>query len=122
MVGFGENWSNDTHLWWTGAAPGARLELGIPVAEDGVYRLTAQMTKAPDYGIVQVTLDGKSLGAPIDLYATGVVATGTLDWGEHPLTAGQHSLGLEITGANPQAVKAHMVGLDYVRLETVDQD
>ena len=37
--------------------------------------------------------------------------------GTHNLSAGEHTLTVEITGANPAAVKRHMVGLDYVRLE-----
>ena len=35
-----------------------------------------QLTKAPDYGIVQLYLDGQKLGDPIDLYRDGVSAHG----------------------------------------------
>ena len=45
--------------------------------------------------------------------------TGPLDLGAHELTAGEHKLTVEITGANRKAVKAYMVGLDYVKLEPV---
>ena len=76
-----------------------------------------QLTKAVDYGIVQLSLDGKKLGDPIDLYNNGVVATGVLDMGTHELTQGQHVLKVEIVGANEKAVKNYMFGLDYVKLE-----
>jgi hypothetical protein len=117
LTGFGAGWSNDTHLWWTRAKPGEKLDLALPVKDAGKYKLTARMTKARDYGIVQIYLDGQKLGDPIDLYNPEVVPTAVLSWGTHELTAGKHKLTLEITGANEKAVKAHMVGLDYVKLE-----
>ena len=116
VTGFGDNWSNGSHLWWTGAGPGDTLELAIPVATAGKYQLTAQLTQAIDYGIVQLSLDGTALGEPIDLFHDGVVPTGELDLGTHELTAGEHTLQLKITGANDQAVKNYMCGLDYVKL------
>jgi len=117
MTGFGGGWSNDSHLWWTRAKPGDKLDLALPVKDAGKYKLTARMTKARDYGIVQIYLDGQKLGDPIDLYNPEVVPTAVLNWGTHELTAGKHKLTLEITGANEKAVKAHMVGLDYVKLD-----
>jgi hypothetical protein len=116
MTGFGDRWSNDAHLWWTGAKPGDKLELALAVEKAGRYRLLAALTKAIDYGIVQLSLDGNKLGPPIDLFNNGVIPTGELDLGTQELTAGEHKLGVEITGANEKAVKSYMFGLDYVRL------
>lgn len=116
MTGFGPNWSNDAHLWWVGAKPGDQLTLALPVERAGKYQVFAQLTKAVDYGIVQLSLDGKKISGPIDLYHQGVVASGELDLGRHELTAGEHKLSVTITGANEQAVKAYMFGLDYVKL------
>jgi len=106
MFGFGDNWSNENHLWWTGAQPGATLELAVPVEKAGKYKLLAQLTKAIDYGIVQIYLDGNKLGEPIDLFNNGVVATGELDWGIHELSGGEHVLKVEIVGANNAAKKS----------------
>jgi hypothetical protein len=80
------------------------------------------LTQAVDYGIVQFALDGQKLGNPIDLYHDGVVPTGPLDLGAQALTAGDHKLTVEITGANEKAAKSYMFGLDYVKLETVKPD
>ena len=121
MTGFGDSWSNDAHLWWINAKPGDKLELALPVALAGKYELRMQLTKAPDYGIVQFYLDGKKLGQPIDLYHSSVVATGAMSFGQQPLTAGEHKLGLEIVGANQKAIKNYMAGLDYVKLEPVSE-
>jgi hypothetical protein len=118
MSGFGNDWSGESHLWWTGAKPGDTLALALPVARTNAYRLKMQLTKAVDYGIVQLRLDGQRLGEPIDLYNNGVVATGALDMGAHDLTSGRHILRIEIVGANEKAVKSYMFGLDYLTLET----
>ena len=117
MTGFGDQWSNDAHLWWIDARPGDRLDLALPVAKPGNYKLLLQMTKARDYGIVQFYLDGQRVGEPFDLYNPEVVPTGVIALESHSLTAGEHKLTVEITGANEKAEKAYMFGLDYVKLE-----
>jgi hypothetical protein len=117
MSGFGTDWSGESHLWWINAKPGNTLDLAVPVEKAGTYRLKMQLTKAVDYGIVQLSLDGKKLGQPIDLYNNGVVATGVLDMGTHELSKGRHVLRVEIVGANEKAVKGYMFGLDYLKLE-----
>jgi hypothetical protein len=110
-------WSNDAHLWWIEAKPGDRLDLALPVAKSGRYKLSAQLTKAVDYGIVQLYLDGQNLGGPIDLFNPAVLPTGPLAMGTHDLSAGEHKLTVEIIGANERAVKSYMFGLDYLKLE-----
>ncbi|MBI1901992.1 MAG: FG-GAP repeat protein [Planctomycetia bacterium] len=116
-----DRWSGDDHLWWTGAGPGAKLELELPVEKAGTYDLELVLTKARDYGIVQLSLDGQArealLGGPIDLYNfPDVITTGVLAFEGKKLAAGSHKLGVQIVGAHPKAVPAHMFGLDYVRL------
>jgi len=116
---FGSDWSGECHLWWIEAKPGDTLDLAVPVEKAGTYRLKMQLTKAIDYGIVQLSLDGKKLGEPIDLFNDGVVATGVLNMGAHELEKGRHVLRVEIVGANEKAVKGYMFGLDYLKLEDV---
>jgi len=113
-------WSNECHLWWTGGKPGDKLTVAFPVAADGKYKLKTQLTKAIDYGIVQLSLDGAKLGEPLDLFNDGVIPTGELDLGTHDLKAGQHKLTLEIVGTNDKAKKAYMAGLDYIKLEPAE--
>ncbi|MCH7558682.1 MAG: DUF2961 domain-containing protein [Planctomycetes bacterium] len=119
LSGFGVNWSSEAHLWWIDAKPADTLELAVPVQKTAAYRLKMQLTKAIDYGIVQLYLDGKKLGGPIDLFNNGVIPTGVLDMGIHKLSKGQHTLRVEIVGANEKAVKKYMFGLDYLLLEEV---
>jgi hypothetical protein len=117
MGQYGGVWSGQSQLWWTQGRPGDKLDLAVPVKEAGKYRLTLQLTKARDYGIVQLYLDDKKLGAPFDGYNPEVVPSGPLDLGVHDLAAGKHKLTLEITGANPAAVKSYMAGVDYMKLD-----
>jgi putative heme-binding domain-containing protein len=112
-----DRWSGDDHLWWTGAKPGDRLQLEVPVAAEGVYALEVVLTRAKDYGIVQLSCDDEPLGGPIDLYnSPDVVTTGVLSFPARKMRSGSHTFGIEVVGTNPQAVKSYMVGLDYLRL------
>lgn len=117
MAMFEGRWSGDAHLWWTGAKPGDQLELALPVAAAGRYRIKAQFTKAIDYGVMKLSLNGQPLGEPMDFFNNGVVPTGEVDLGEKQLPAGDNRLTVEVSGANAQAVQAYMFGLDYVKLE-----
>ena len=116
MGGYGGKWSGEAHLWWTGAKPGDTLDLETPVRKSGRYRLEMQLTKARDYGIVQLYMGGEKLGGPIDLFNNGVVPTGVLDMGVHELDMGPRTLRIQILGANETAVKGYMFGLDYLTL------
>ena len=117
LTGFEGAWSGDAHLWWIGAKPGDKLDLALPVKGAGKYRVSMQFTKAPDYGIVQLYLDGEKLGNPLDLYRKAVRPTGVMAMGDRELTAGEHKLTVEILGANDKAIKSYMFGLDYVKLD-----
>ena len=116
MAHFKDKWTNGDQLWWTGARPGSKLTLALPVAAAGNYCVQVVMTKAIDYGIVQFSIDGQKIGEPIDLFNKGVIRTKPLELGTLSLDAGEHKLTIEVTGANPEAKKSYMVGLDEVLL------
>lgn len=113
-----DKWDGDSHLWWTGAKPGDELVLEFSVPEEGKYDLAVNLTKARDYGVFDLRLDeGELLMEKVDLFSNPeVVTTGELSLGQHHLKAGKHRLSVKVAGANPAAVKAYMLGLDYLRL------
>jgi putative membrane-bound dehydrogenase-like protein len=118
MGGFGGDWSGASQLWWTGAKPGQKLTLALPVQEKGKYTLKAALTLARDYGIIDVSLDDKPVATAWDGYnGPKVIHSDELDWGTHELSAGEHQLTFTITGKHADAAPGYMVGLDYVRLE-----
>ena len=112
-----DRWSGNDHLWWTGAKPGDRLELEIPVKTAGTYTVELVLTRARDYGVLQLALDKQNLGGPLDCFnSPDVITTGVLTFENVELAAGNHRLKIEILGANPKAVKNYMAGIDYIRL------
>jgi putative heme-binding domain-containing protein len=115
----GDKWSNKAQLFWTGAQPGASLSVIFPKRTPGVVELQLVLTKAPDYPIIQLHLNGDPLGAPIDLYSEKVETTGLIPLGAHDLPNNWQNLTLEIVGSNPLAKKAYRVGIDYLRMVPV---
>jgi hypothetical protein len=84
----------------------------------GTYRVEANLTKAVDYGIVRLVVNGQPGAEAFDRYAPSV-AHDLLDVGQFELNKGPNLLAMEITGSHPKAVKKHMFGLDYLKLEKV---
>lgn len=112
-----DRWSGNEQLFWTGAKPGDRLELEFAAPASGKYGMEIALTMARDYAVVKLSLDDQPLGEPLDLFNDpDVITTGLQSLGQHQLDAGAHRLAIEITGANPAAAKAYMVGVDYLRL------
>ncbi len=111
-------WSGAAQGWWIDGTPGNALTLALPAEKAGKYQLVGVFTKAIDYGIVQVWVNGKKVGKPIDLFNDGVVSTPELVLGAVDLNQGVNELKVEITGSNDKAKpKRHMVGLDYLLLK-----
>ena len=113
-------WSGDAHLWWTGGKPGDILKLAVPVTKAGRYRLKTVLTRAPDYAVVRLGVDGKAFeNGQIDLFGAKVTNTQELVLAELNLDAREHEFSVEITGANPDARRSYMFGLDYLLLEPI---
>jgi putative membrane-bound dehydrogenase-like protein len=111
-----DRWSNDAQLWWTGGKVGSRMDLQLNIEKEGDYELSAMFTKAKDYGMIQVSLDGKKLGQPIDLFNKTVVSSGPIAFGKVSLTSGVHSFTIEIVGDNKAATHDYMVGIDLIQV------
>lgn len=110
-------WSGDSQLFWSRATPRARLDLEFAIPKGGTFDVEAHFTTARDYAIINVLLDNKALGEPLDLFDyPDVRTTGLLKLDRRKLDAGKHKLTLETIGANESAVKKHMVGFDFLRL------
>lgn len=118
MRGFGPAWSGDAHLLWMGE-PGEVMETVFSVPAEGDYLLSLQMTKAPDYGIFSVGLNGRLIRKGVDLYSGKVELSGALDLGKIFLEQGIQQLSFTLTGSNSNAhAKAgekFLLGLDFVR-------
>jgi hypothetical protein len=126
-------WSRDL-LFFRASGPGARLDVPFDVPQDGHFELIAQAAHAPDYGIYNVLLDGKPLGAAAELEhepGANVGGAGSIDgWhtelyvaedhllGWFRLARGRHTLSFVCTGKNTQSSGYHL-GLDTLVLARV---
>jgi putative heme-binding domain-containing protein len=119
MGGFRDGtWSGASQLWWAGAKPGDKLTTTFDVPNAGRQKVFAVFTKARDYGIITVRLNGVETDIQdYDLYDPKVMDTGEELLGEFDLKAGPNTLEIEITGTNPAATPRHMAALDYLRLQ-----
>ena len=99
---------------------GISLQDGMEVevhGKIGVYEVSGQFTVGRDRAVVQVYLDDTKLGGPVDCYATKLDVSGPVALGTRELTAGAHTLVIEVTGANEKARDLYQVGLDYIKLK-----
>ena len=114
-----DRWSGNSQLWWTGQKVGSQLEMEVSVDQEGLFDVEVVLTRARDYGVVELSLNGQPLSGSIDCYvARRVDTTGVLQFGQVPLEAGSHRLVARVVGKNPKAV-GFMFGLDYVRLTPI---
>ncbi|MEK7951104.1 DUF2961 domain-containing protein [Luteolibacter soli] len=126
MGGFPDGtWSGDAHLIWTEGKAGDEIEIEFPVGKSGRQELVVAFSKAPDYGVFTISVDGQPLGKEFDFFDDKVTSTGEISLGDFNLTAGKHVLTAKAVGRNPKsrpgATGAHVFGLDYVRIKEAKQ-
>jgi hypothetical protein len=120
MVEWGDVWSSGCCNWWERPRVGDKATLVLPVKESGKYEVKVQLCKSRDCAIVQMYLDGEKVGDPIDPFSPRMGATGPISLGAKDLSAGDHKLTIEVTGANEGTRKENQVRMDYVKLEKVE--
>ena len=111
----GVSWSNGSQLWIHGTKAGDKVVLEFGVPTTGTYKLSTVLTKAADYGIAKVSVDGNS-PATFDGYVPSGVTNQKVNLGNATLAAGKHQLNVVITGKN-QAAIGYLVGIDLLDLE-----
>lgn len=115
MAPFGTAWSGGAQLYWVPTVVGARLSTRIQAPAAGNYSVAAAFTRAPDYGIVQLSINQAKLGAPFDGYSPRVSHSGKVPLGIVALQAGANALFIEVVGKSPRSAGL-MVGLDFLEL------
>ncbi|AHH98644.1 LamG-like jellyroll fold domain-containing protein [Kutzneria albida] len=119
-------WSGGAQLFFPGTAQKQSFTLGITAPLEADYALGTQLTQAPDYGQLSLTLDGTiPLGrtdrAPFDAYAPSV-ATSFLPLGAAHLTKGSHTLTVTLAGTNPASTgNRYQAGVDALTVVPINQ-
>lgn len=115
MSGFAGGWSGDAQLWWVGATPGDRLTLPLETSEAGSYEVVGFFTRARDYGIVRLYVNGRPIGPLLDGYAPRVEPTGAVSFGRATLRPGVNELVVELVGKDVRSAgyaDGYLVGID----------
>jgi hypothetical protein len=108
------NWSGGRQLFCAAQGP-QMVTVLLPVERPGLQRLELYATRAPDFGIVEVYLDGVPLGRAFDAWSFGVLASGAIPLGERMLQAGSHELTFVVRTKNP-ASTGFQLGIDAIAL------
>jgi arylsulfatase A-like enzyme len=110
-----KQWGNNAQLWWVEAQPGDRLKLPLKVKKSGTYDLIGFFTRAGDYGIIRLNVNGKPTGPLVDGYNNGIEATGPVEFGSVILKEGINEVEIELVGKDSRSAgysNGYLVGID----------
>ena len=112
--------SRNTILWWREGLPGDELTFRVEAPEAGSYEIVAAFLHDREMGTAQAYLNDGRIGDPMDFYKPDLTAPGPVSLGVHAFQQGANQLRFRMTGANPDAEKNYIVGIDYLKLEPDD--
>lgn len=107
-------WSGDSQLWWRNGKVGDELICKFILNETGRFKVKTQLTKAVDYGIIQLYLNGNPVGPKINGFIKTAVLPFEINLGTQVLSAGENILSIKILGADKNAKPGNMAGIDYI--------
>jgi len=113
----GYDWTGDGQVFFrTNSKEGVDtwFEVDFTIEKEEYRQLTLPLTRASDYGIYRVLLNGKAVRNRVDAYSEDLTVK-EINLGSMTLPVGKHTLRFECVGARGEASGAHF-GLDSVRL------
>lgn len=121
----GVSWSGGAQLYFGGTAQGQSFTVTISVPATANYELAADLTRASDYGVVAMAMDGVPLTigglSTFDGYNTSVTTTYD-SLGSAYLTAGAHTLTVSMVGTNSASTGSRYVaGIDDIIARPTNQ-
>jgi len=114
------NLSGDTMLGFDAGGDGA-FSLGVPAKADGVYDVKVHYVRAEDYGIVELAVNGRPAGEPVDAYLrTNGLSRPVWPPQAHlyagiPLKAGMNTFTFTIRAKNPASLGTR-IGIDCLEV------
>jgi WD40 repeat protein len=112
-----EHWGGGKQLFCQ-TEVGGFVEVEIQAPVDGAYTLAVSLTRAPNYGRVEMTLDGRRVGTTFDGFAGDVTPPTRVPLGRVELSEGNHRLRFTAVGKNTRATGCAM-GIDCLELRPV---
>ncbi|MBM3294257.1 MAG: DUF2961 domain-containing protein [Candidatus Aminicenantes bacterium] len=121
------NQSGDHMLHFDSGGSG-EMTLAVPAERDGLYDVKVHFLRAPDFGIVRLTVNGAPAGGPVDLFRAFVEMFPREVWPpqEHvfedvPLKAGLNTFAFSVDSKNPESA-GYKIGLDCLILSPKRQE
>lgn len=111
------DWLNNDQLFVRGMKPGETATLTFTTTATLSGPAALFVTRANDYGIVEVSLDGKVLGS-FDGYNPDIDRA-MVDLGEMKLDQGTHKLTVRVKGKNPES-RSEVWGIDMIKVGGAD--
>jgi WD40 repeat protein/serine/threonine protein kinase len=111
-------WSGGYQLFGGTDRAGAFVTLEVDLPRAGTYHVDIYFTKAPDYGILEVSLDGKKIGQRYDGYDRRVIPAGRLGFGDLKLAKGPHQIRFTVASKNPASTN-YCMGIDCLEFKLV---
>ncbi len=108
-------WSNESQLWWRFGEIGEELFTKYILTETGKYKITAQLTKAVDYGIIQLYINGTPVGKKINAFYESGVKPFSMELGTHVLSEGENIFSIKILDSDKRAKPGNMAGIDFLK-------
>ena len=115
------NWSDGAQLWWKDAETSGRLLLEFESSFEGKAKAAVHLTQARDYGIFNVLINDQLLAEGIDLYRPEIVKAKLFELGEVKLKTGTNFLEFQYIGRNPNAEPRSMLGVDYLKIDSLEK-
>lgn len=113
-------WSSESQLWWRNGEVGDELITKFILNKTAKYNVSAQLTKAVDYGILQIYLNGVPAGKKFNGYNADSVIPVKIDLGNFVLSEGENIFSIKIIGADNRAKPGKMIGVDCINFGLVE--
>ncbi len=115
MDAFDGEWSKDAQLWWIQARPGDQLTLPVEAAAAGTYEIIGFFTRARDYGIIRLSVNGREIGHLFDGFSPDVEPSGPISFGRADLRKGENRITITLVGKDVRSGgfgDGYLVGVD----------
>jgi hypothetical protein len=112
----GAQWSGNEQAWFQADGAGDTFTVKLDVPRTGTYDVSTLQTRAADYGITELAIDGTTAGGPFDGYSPTLIGDARAQYGLVELTEGTHTVTFTVTGRNA-ASRGFFAGIDVIELE-----
>ena len=103
------------HVALSAKTSGAAAHQKIEVPYENLYEISAILTRGPEYGHAELTVNGKKVGQPYDCYHPELIAGTLVTFGTVPLNQGDNQIILKSVGKSAQAI-GYKIGVDSYQI------